>query len=170
MTIFSGTTQLSSIPYNIFSTMQKFHTSSASSRDQGKQSMPPGKSPGKPHGKSSDKLASKPIFRQLQPIDLCKCRERVEGPTISQGERLEWPLLRQKIERVFPQSSNPIVPCEWGHKVINQDSEGRTWEFYFLEIKDGMPVPTWLLRLKPSISRSFVVRPQAECLMRWRAQ
>jgi hypothetical protein len=116
--------------------MQRSYAGFNSLKGKDKQSMTPGKSP--------SKLPSKPIFRQLPPIALCKCRDRVEGSTISQGERLEWPLLRQKIERVFPRSSNPIFPCEWGQKVMNQDAEGRTWELYFLELKECMPAPFYI--------------------------
>jgi hypothetical protein len=84
------------------------------------------------------------IFRQLPPIALCKCREHIEGPTISYGERLEWPLLRKKIERVFPRSSNPIMPCEWGYTVTKQDTEGHTWDVHYLEIKECMSAPSYM--------------------------
>jgi hypothetical protein len=144
--------------------MQKSYASSSSSKGKGKLPMSPGKSPGKPPGKPPVKLPSKPIYRQLPPIALCKCRERVEGPTISQGERLEWPLLREKIEHVFPRSFNPIMPCEWGHKVTNQDAEGRTWDLYFLEIKECMPAPSYM-PLSPAARPLVLIRGETASRM-----
>jgi hypothetical protein len=144
--------------------MQKSYASSSSSKGKGKLPMSPGKLPGKPPGKPPVKLPSKPIFRQLPPIALCKCRERVEGPTISQGERLEWPLLREKIERVFPRSFNPIMPCEWGHTVMNQDAEGRTWELHFLEIKECMPAPSYM-PLSPAAQPLVLIRGETASRM-----
>lgn len=100
--------------------------------------MPPGKSPSKSSGKS------RPIFRELPPIPLCKCRDRVGESTFAQGERLEWPLLREKIVRVFPRSSNPIIPCEWGPRLTRQDANGNTWELHYLELKECITAPSYM--------------------------
>ncbi|KAG9663717.1 hypothetical protein KCU95_g1779, partial [Aureobasidium melanogenum] len=118
--------------------MQKYQSASGSSNGKGKQPIPPGKSPSKSPGKS------RPIPRTLPPIPLCKCRDRVEEPTFAQGERLEWPLLREKILRVFPRSSNPIIPCEWGHKVVRQDANGNIWDLHYLELKECITAPSYM--------------------------
>lgn len=118
--------------------MRKYHGASSSSGGKGKQSSPPGKSPSKSPGQS------RPILRALPPISLCKCHDRVEEPTFAQGERLEWPLLREKIVRVFPRSSNPIIPCDWGHKLIRQDANGHTWELHYLELKECITAPSYM--------------------------
>ncbi|KAH0338251.1 hypothetical protein KCU81_g7738, partial [Aureobasidium melanogenum] len=118
--------------------MQKYQCTFSSSNGKGKQPMPPGKSPSKSPGKS------RPIPRALPPIPLCKCRDRVEEPTFVQSERLEWPLLRQKIERVFPRSSNPIIPCEWGHEVVRQDANGNTWDLHYLKLKECITAPSYM--------------------------
>lgn len=117
-------------------------------------------SPGKP----PVKLPSKPIFRQLPPIALCKCRDRVEGSTISYGERLEWPLLREKIERIFPRASNPIMPCERGHTATNQDTEGHAWDLHFLEIKQCMSAPSYM-PLAPQAQPLVLIRGESASRM-----
>jgi hypothetical protein len=136
--------------------MQKSINGSGSAKDEGKQSMLPGNPP--------VKLPSKPIYRQLPPIALCKCRERIEGPTISYSERLEWPLLREKVERVFPRSSNPIMPCEWGHTMTNQDIEGRTYNLHFLEIKECMSAPSYM-PLAPEAQPLILIRGESATRM-----
>jgi hypothetical protein len=140
--------------------MQKSTTGSSSSKGNGKQP----KSPGNPPGNSPVKLPSKPIYRQLPPIALCRRRERIEGPTISYGERLEWPLLREKIERVFLRSSNPTMPCEWGNTVTKQDTQGHTWDIHYLEIKECMSTLSYM-RLAPEAQPLVLIRGESATRM-----
>lgn len=60
-------------------------------------------------GKPPVKLPSNPIFRQLLPIALCKCRERVEGSIISEGHTWDVHFLEIK-EYMSAPSYMPLAP------------------------------------------------------------
>jgi hypothetical protein len=36
------------------------------------------------------------------------------------------------------------MPCEWGYTVTKQDTEGHTWDFHYLEIKECMSAPSYM--------------------------
>lgn len=76
--------------------------------------------------------------RALETLDTCRCRAYVKGKTFTEGERLEWPLLHEKLQRVLPRLPYTIAPCDWGKQDIRRDAEGHTWLLHHLEVKERL--------------------------------
>lgn len=112
--------------------MQNYQGSSSNGKQPAKVS--PTKSPNK----------SRPTLRSRQTVQLCTCREYVEGSTFVQGERLDWALLDKKIRRVLPRITNALTPYDWGKEIVRQDSTGHTWELHHVEIKECLPAPSYV--------------------------